>query len=394
MSKTAIRDLAKRLGGGRLDNFVGRKDIDLEKAWDFLQRMDVILPPGTYRFQFFKEIDEKTLQNWLNNPPVNNNLLETLYKHRWLPSPKILNALQQGENLEDITTLMHGGYFDSKNELHLELEYSLSSVDPDTFFMRRYSFSFEEFRRIPTLPVHGVCLNTRDNEHIDTCAREAAEVFKVIRERQDEETRPLLVIGNKRYGKNFVIEPLEERLRRLGCQIVYEYVRSTDLDYDEHREAELSVDTQTRIATEKPPLVVVDGTSQPKEYDDQRIKLTRFPAAMKGYMNYLQNIVPRGYDFSFWAPQINPYRFYLNHKIYRPKPARRKLKALFISSTTIEEEGGSNGFFDDAEFHINGNRPVFTTTGVDLRKMAPSEKDFVAVVQEKMKEKISEYLDR
>ncbi len=388
-----IQALAQELGGKKLCNIVQQGGIDQWKAEDFLRRMYLLLQDDSYRHHFFREIDEKTVQTWLHRLPVNNTLFKTLYEKRWLPLPETIKAIGRKEDLTSLLDSMHHGNFDPENKLHLELEYSwlnFSFGGYSNIPKSQQPSSFETFKKIPPLPLHRVYLSGRDNEHIDASAREAVEVFKIIRQRQEEEAEPLLVIGNKRYGKNFVVEPLEEHLQRLGCHIVYEYVRSTDCD--EYTVPQLSRDTKNKIITEKPPVVIVDGTAQPKRYDEYQTILARFPAAIKGYINALQNITPALYNFSFWAPQINPHRFYLNDKLYDQEPARGKKMALFISSTTVEEEGGSNGTFDDADSFIHERRLVFTQRGIDYRKIAPSEMDFVTVIQEKMKERIMEYL--
>lgn len=402
MVKKAVIELARELGGKKLCKLVSREEINLEKAWDFLRRMDLVLPRrADYRHLFFREIEENMLQDWLNESQVNNgflNLLDKLAEHLWLPLPETARALEQGQDLDGIIDLMHGGYFNPKNELHLELEYSWNCFNGEgrNLLPLLSVLSFEAFKTIPMPSSRGVSLNEIDDQRITACAREAVEVFKVIRQRQEEVKQPLLVIGNERYGRNFVIEPLEEQLQKLGCQVVYEYVRSTDVDCDENYRFELSKKTRDKIKADHSPLVIVDGTKVPKYIryvGDDIKKWTRFPAAVKGYMNFLERRFPNTYDFCFWAPNLTGEQFYINHRRYSPPNDHEGLKqALFISSTTTEDEDGSGGCYDDVERYIHNNRLAFTTSGIALRQIACLESEFLGDVQEKMREKIKEYL--
>lgn len=110
-------------------------------------------------------------------------------------------------------------------------------------------------------------------------AFEAAQTYWFLRSRQ-ESGRPVEVIGNQRYGKLFVIEPLEQLLKEVGISYTYPYIRSTSA---------LSTDIQEvfedqfvkKIITNSPDIVIVDGATR-SFYQGY----TRYPKSMYAFLNW------------------------------------------------------------------------------------------------------------
>lgn len=221
----------------------------------------------------------------------------------------------------------------------------------------------------------------REEMLITACAKEAVGVFNQISDLRQKSSGLLLVIANKRYGEDFVIKPLQQKLKNLNeTVVVSEYVRSTDLDYKMDIIPSLSSEATIIIQHNRPLVAIVDGTSCSRIHEMDGIlegaikKYARFPSAFRGYINYFDQHFPGEYRLKFWTPQMTPSFFIgwsrrraeeevlanipinsqRNSQDIVPKPV-----AYFISATAPIEAGGSNGAFDDPEHYpLNRNCPV------------------------------------
>lgn len=233
----------------------------------------------------------------------------------------------------------------------------------------------------------------REERLITACAREAVGVFNQISSLRQKSNGLLLIIANKRYGEDFVIKPLQQKLKSLNeTAVVSEYVRSTDLDSKMDFIPSLSSKATAIIKQNRPLVAIVDGTSYPlvQKKDGVRegniTEYARFPSAFRGYINYLDSNFPEEYKFKFWMPQMTPYFFIgwtgrtLEEGILIDSQISsddiQKPIAYFISATAPIKAGGSNGAFDDPE-HYRLNHGCLVI-------------DFVEEVQRRMTEMIAE----
>ena len=121
-------------------------------------------------------------------------------------------------------------------------------------------------------------------------AYEAACFLTALRGFRANTTRDIVVVGNERYGKQWVVEPLEEHIRE-GFTVRYEYVRSG-------ASMRLTVpsafprDFVKEISERMPHIVVVDGANLPRSNPYKRggsrtmDDVMRCSRALRGFANW------------------------------------------------------------------------------------------------------------
>ncbi len=388
------KKFARRLGCN--PNFINRLNGDIRDA-DFLRRAVSLIDDDKYLADFIEEQVSEGLGLLLREPSLGFKVLERLYSVRILPSPAVVSYMLQGESddLESIASSIGNGHFDG-SALHKELEFS-------RYKLRGGKFGLTTFMSLPMLGE----LNLGGNElhWADKTIDEVLMVYELIMEKAKGEV-PLLVIGNERYGRFFVVEPIQELLD--GVKVIYEYVQSTNAQ--KGNVSPLGKGTWEYIAKNHPNVIVVDGTRSPINEG-----MARFPAAMWGYIEAfkaynsacgLASFVTEpyrdvdkafsdslkkhdpsvGYTIRFWAPEMpDEHHFFVGsdlcHQLY-DNGGEREL--LIISSS-------KHAYFDDYDWGtINGPRFGFSESGYCEKPVAANGAVFVEGIQAYMRERISE----
>lgn len=353
---------------------------------DFLRRMSLSLDEQEAAI-FFGNIYLEDLLDLLQNPPTSNAIFDLFKNQRFLPTPQILayikkyGAKAQALFESEAKKIANGG-FDLENPLHVELEYSRHSAS-----------GFAHFKDLPWIEGKEVILNPYNMHMIERTAEEAIRVFNFIKENKRD--KACLVVGNKRYGAFFVIDPLKPHLEKIGAKVIRGYIASTSLDVPDplHYSGGWGgvVDRlmSEYVDNEKPDVFIIDGTIRPVIAG-----LTRFSAAMWGYIKAFQRHNSRKtspenqYALKFWAPEITE-RFFVGRKEYIPATTDAKNLVTIISSTGIGEDL-SGAYFDDPEIRAKSLESGFTSKGFTQQPTAPSEQAYVAAVQSEMQK----YIDR
>ena len=124
------------------------------------------------------------------------------------------------------------GHFDVTNELQRELEYKRFWSEarthrdwPEDEAARRDLF--ETLDALPPQEKDGVCaLSDEDVHEARRAAYEAKGLLDFLRELRAHTSRPITVFGNDRYGRIYLVEPLEPYLRADGFDLLCERVPS------------------------------------------------------------------------------------------------------------------------------------------------------------------------
>lgn len=370
-------------------------------AADLLRRLDMIFQSENYRTAFFDCISTEALASFMQYPPPSSEPFQVLYSNSLLPTPAILNRVSQGDmhTIEVARQAIKDGKFDFSDPLHIELDYSrYSSSRANT--SRKYSF--QEFRQVPWIEDQEVVLTAMVYSDISRTAREAAAVFEFIMSKQNG--NPLLVIGNRRYGSDFVINPIEERLSLEGVKVAREYIPSFEFfGKNEDKIGYISPQTWQWILQDSPDIIVVDGT---KDMDNDG--LARFPAAMIGYMNafaeynrtcrdpnYQSSIIALRdhkplltYGISFWAANMTDY-IYVGDRVFRSVQRDGDREAVIVRSSG---GNGSNADFDDPEDYVRQDAYGFTSKGFVFKPLTDNWQNFVTTVQSEIKREVGAYL--
>ncbi|MFA5797724.1 MAG: hypothetical protein WC916_06870 [Candidatus Woesearchaeota archaeon] len=415
------------------------QDIGVNKVnIDFLRRLTLILPEQEYRRKlFFDVIAPGTLAEFISHPPITNATFEIINELDLLPISTILTEKRSG--LEKSLADIRAGGFDRQNPLHLELEYSKYKIygppdpknskdkKPDkTKMSHDFTFNYLTFSQFSQLPwINGeVIIGESAYTTVKRHAIEAVAVYNhVIENRRD---MPTLVIGNDRYGLNFVVDPITEQLTAQGIKILNNRVSSRAFDRKNEKLGYVVSDIWKWVSTNNPDIFIIDGTVACEISKDGKIH-TRFPAAMWGYLNdfTIYNVLASGqnideslsdeakeyaeklkkynpahpYAFNFWAPHISE-KFFIGDFEYDPshfESITGKMdydRKLHIINSVSNGDNSSRGYFDDHDNKAGEHTLGFNSTGLQYTPIAPSEESFLKKIQDIMKEYIKKDLTK
>ena len=197
-----------------------------------------------------------------------------------------------GEKLAEIDRLRRNtrmGRFDLRNEIERDLEYhrynwayhEVIAPDLDPYENAPY----DEFVKLPQLGQQTHEEFVLDGQNLIEARRVAYEAYTLLgflRKFRAGTSRPILIIGNDRYGRQWGIEPLEEDLKD-DFTIVYPRVPS-------HRSTRLTVPnmilktgvragpdrgTIRRLSREMPHVIVVDARNVGRGKDRMTMRMSR-----------------------------------------------------------------------------------------------------------------------
>ena len=181
------------------------------------------------------------------------------------------------------------GRFDPRNEVERDLEYHRfnwayhEEIKPD--FDPYTSAPYDEFVKLPMLDPQTHEDFVLDGQNLVEARRVAYEAYTLLRfllKFREETTRPIVIIGNDRYGRQWGVEPLEEHLKD-DFTIVYPRVPS-------HRSTRLTVpnmilNTGVRagpdrgtiryLSSEMPHVIVVDARNVGQGKDRLVMRMSR-----------------------------------------------------------------------------------------------------------------------
>jgi hypothetical protein len=373
---------------------------------DFLRRIGLIFHDTAYLALFFDDIGEGYLRQLMTGLPVSTEMLEVIYEQRLLPTPAVLELIENGipkkekmTKISEAKRRIQEGRFDASNPLHIELEYSRYRTGE---FISPHDFGkldLDTFRKIQYIEGRDVAFFPEDLETVENTAAEAVAVFKLARSKKSEV--PLLVIANERYGSLFVVDPIEDLYRAEGIFVAHECIRSIHFDLignpaDITKYGTISDGTWELIARDNPNVLVVDGTVYSNFGEG-----TRFPAAMLGYINAFliynrvcDSAMPdqplakklkslgaaRPYSINFWSPLLKDRIFVGKHEYFPVKEGEREL-------TIVNPVYNSDARFDDPEEYIKGPRLGFNSKGLCYTCVSKRTDKFVRHVQGLIREK-------
>ncbi len=223
-----------------------------------------------------------------------------LKKNRLIPTAYLLKELAQAEDKKATLSEWHAtlasfakGYFDPANELHRNLEYTRFRSIVDHEKVRRHvkgNTSFKNYIAIFERPAEPALasLSPEDRFEIECAAYEASllEFFSLrVTEGADKLGMNTWMVPNLSYGY-LPVAPLIPSLKDKGIEVVIgAKVGSTEShENKEVMDSKLLKGYRTRMITEQPVLLVVDGTYHLVERDSDNLG-ARYPDAYQGYLN-------------------------------------------------------------------------------------------------------------
>ncbi len=219
-------------------------------------------------------------------------------------TPVLLDWLFEQQDLQRAFDALSGlmdktrrGMFSLEDRLQVELEFgkflrTTAVSEPNLIKPYLIKGIYRNFGKLGMLPPeqeelkNRLALTVHELTEADRAAYEAAGFLRFITEFRAATDRPIVIIGNTRYGELFVVKPLEEWLDRIkGLTVRYFRVSSgetTEFTIPHPSPTEIWDGFARRISVEMPHIVIVDGAEQPNYGGG-----FRFSRATLGYANWV-----------------------------------------------------------------------------------------------------------
>ena len=237
-----------------------------------------------------------------------------------LLTPALVRFLSDGDDVDERISELdrlrwetRDGRFDASNELQRELEYrrfwteanSQRSWPKEPVEQRAL---FDSLEVLPPQKKDGVCRLTDEDAHeAKRAALEAKGLLDFLREFRSSTDRPITVFGNDRYGRIFLVEPLEPHLPAgefdLLCDRIpsHSSMRLTVPHYvDRFHRSGFASTTIKNLNTHMPHVVAVDVCS-PRATENY----TKMPRGLRDLVNWFMvfNYIRSGGDRSQYVKE-------------------------------------------------------------------------------------------
>ena len=383
-------------------------------------------------------------------------------------TPPLINFLSQRADFDSLLFELdryradtRNGRFDVTNILQRDLEfrrfvyeytrvlepltYQLQNRYPPPKSHKELYRLFDQLEELPPVAVDESGLSEQHLAEVGRTAYEAVEFLKFLRGFRARTSRHIVVVGNDRYGRQWVVEPLEAYLKE-GFTLRYDRVRSGT-------STRLSVPSAfprefvKEISEQMPHIVVVDASHAPPDNDVMQLSrglrsyahwfaafndlraegdITRyraesslpaehFPELMKWHdyvarREQLREWVSPGqtYRVTTWAPELRDTVILGDMRVKRYPPVSHEeiggnLPMVILANPIIYRTEGDDlpdalrgttpRHFDDPEAHaVDSIVFGFGAHGLETRLEGMSTEQFVQIAQGHIKEEIDRLL--
>ena len=301
--KRLLNHLRETEGDSQIDDAaIFDRYVDVFKSTDILGLTDVII--GMHRFNLIRNFNIKLgvdqIELFLKNFPKAEVLNRFEKLERWLSkyhktnhdgtilTPPLIDFLSQGSDFDSLLSEFdrcradtRNGQFDINNILQRDLEFRRFAyeytrvLEPLTYQLQnRYPPPksneelyqlFNQLEELPPVATNKPHLSEQHLAEVGRTAYEAAGFLKFLRGFRARTSRHIVVVGNDRYGRQWVVEPIEAYLKE-GFTLRYDRVRSGT-------STRLSVppafprDFVKEINAQMPHIVIVDASHAPPNND-------------------------------------------------------------------------------------------------------------------------------
>ena len=286
------------------------------KSTNILALADVII--GMHRFnlirQFHVRFDVKQIELFLKNFPKTEVLNRFEKLQRWLGkyhktnhdgtilTPPLIDFLSKDSDFDSLLSELdryradtRNGQFDINNILQRDLEFRRFAyeytrvLEPLTYQLQnRYPPPksneelyqlFNQLKKLPPVATNKPQLSEQHLAEVGRTAYEAAGFLKFLKGFRGRTSRHIVVVGNDRYGRQWVVEPIEAYLKE-GFTLRYDRVRSGT-------STRLSVppafprEFVKEISEQMPHIVIVDASHAPPSNDVMQLS-----RGLRGYAHW------------------------------------------------------------------------------------------------------------
>ena len=456
--------------------------VDVFKSTNILALTDVII--GMHRFnlinRFYVKFGVEQLELFLKNAPKTEVLNRFEKLEGWMGkyhktnhdgtilTPPLIGFLSKDSDFDDLLSELdryredtRNGQFDINNILQRDLEFRRFAyeytrvLEPLTYQLQnRYpppksnEELYQLFNQLEELPVVAAEQSHLGEQHLAEVGRvayEAAGFLKFLRGFRTRTNRHIVVVGNDRYGRQWVVEPIEAYLKE-GFTLRYDRVRSGT-------STRLSVPSAfprefvKEISEQMPHIVIVDASHAPpnndvmqlsrglrgyahwfavfndlraegnlaRYQDDSSLPAEHFPELMKWHdyvarRQQLREWVSPGriYRVTTWAPELKDIVILGDMRVKRypaisPEEIGGDVPLVILANPIIYRTEGADlpdalrgttpRYFDDPEAHAADSIVFgFGVHGLETRLKGMSTEQFVQTVQGYIKAEIDRLL--
>lgn len=485
---TAKKRLLNHLREAEEDNQIGDEVIfdryvDVFKSTDILGLTDVII--GMHRFNLMRQLhvgfDVKQIELFLKNFPKTEVLNRFEKLEQWMGkyhktnhdgtilTPPLIGFLSKGSDFDSLLSELdryradtRNGQFDINNILQRDLEFRRFAyeytrvLEPLTYQLQnRYPPPksneelyqlFNQLGELPPVAADEPRLSEQHLAEVGRTAYEAVEFLKFLKGFRGRTSRRIVVVGNDRYGRQWVVEPIEAYLKE-GFTLRYDRVRSGT-------STRLSVPSAfprefvKEINEQMPHIVIVDASHAPptndvmqlsrglrgyahwfavfndlraegnlaRYQDESSLPVEHFPELMKWHdylarKEQLQEWVSPGqtYRVTTWAPELKDTVILGDMQVKRyPAVPHEKIEGdlplVILANPIVYRTEGDDlpsvlrgttpRHFDDPEAHAADSIVFgFGAHGLETRLAGMSTEQFVQTAQRHIKEEIDRLLE-
>ena len=481
--KRLLSHLRETEGDSQIDEeAIFNRYADVFKSTNILALTDVVI--GMHRFnlirQFHVKSDVKQIELFLKNCPKTEVLNRFEKLEQWMGkyhktnhdgtilTPPLIDFLSKGSDFDTLLSELdryradtRNGQFDINNILQRDLEFRRFAyeytrvLEPLTYQLQnRYPPPksneelyrlFNQLEELPPVAADESHLSEQHLAEVGRTAYEAAIFLKFLRGFRARTSRHIVVVGNDRYGRQWVVEPIEAYLKE-GFTLRYDRVRSgtsTRLSVP----AAFPREFVKEISEQMPHIVIVDASHAPpsndvmqlsrglrgyahwfavfndlraegnftRYQDESSLPAEHFPELMKWYdyvtrREQLQEWVSPGqtYRVTTWAPELKDVVILGDMQVKRypaisPEEMEGDFPMVILANPIVYRTEGDDlpsalrgttpRHFDDPEAHATDSIVFgFGSHGLETRLKGMSTEQFVQTAQRHIKEEIDRLL--
>ena len=481
--KRLLNHLRETEGDSQIDEeAIFNRYADIFKSTDILALTDVII--GMHRFnliqRFHVKFGVKQIEIFLKNCPKTEVLNRFEKLEQWMGkyhktnhdgtilTPPLIDFLSKGSDFDTLLSELdryradtRNGQFDINNILQRDLEFRRFAyeytrvLEPLTYQLQnRYPPPksneelyrlFNQLEELPPVAADESHLSEQHLAEVGRTAYEAARFLKFLRGFRARTSRHIVVVGNDRYGRQWVVEPIEAYLKE-GFTLRYDRVRSgtsTRLSVP----AAFPREFVKEISEQMPHIVIVDASHAPpsndvmqlsrglrgyahwfavfndlraegnftRYQDESSLPAEHFPELMKWYdyvtrREQLQEWVSPGqtYRVTTWAPELKDVVILGDMQVKRypaisPEEMEGDFPMVILANPIVYRTEGDDlpsalrgttpRHFDDPEAHATDSIVFgFGSHGLETRLKGMSTEQFVQTAQRHIKEEIDRLL--
>ena len=481
--KRLLNHLHETEGDSQIDDeVIFDRYADLFKSTNILALTGVII--GMHRFNLMRNLHVKfgveEIGLFLKNFPKAEVLNRFEKLEGWMGkyhktnhdgtilTPPLIDFLSKDSDFDTLLVELdryradtRNGQFDINNILQRDLEFRRFAyeytrvLEPLTYQLQnRYPPPksneelyqlFNQLEELPQVAADESHLSEQHLAEVGRTAYEAAEFLKFLRGFRARTSRHIVVVGNDRYGRQWVVEPIEAYLKE-GFTLRYDRVRSgtsTRLSVP----AAFPREFVKEISKQMPHIIIVDASHAPpnndamqlsrglrgyahwfavfndlraegnldRYQDESSLPAEHFPELMKWHdyvaqREQLQEWVSPGqtYRVTTWAPELKDTVILGDMRVERypaisPEEIGGDLPVVILANPIVYRTEGDDlpdalrgttpRHFDDPEAHATDSIVFgFGSHGLETRLKGMSTEQFVQTAQRYIKEEIDRLL--